>query len=260
VTCSRLDGPEGAPVVVLSNSLGTTLEMWEPQVPALSERFAVLRYDHPGHGSSRDGSPARSVEALARRVLEILDERGLERVSFCGLSLGGAVGMWLAMHEPERIDRLVLACTSARFRVRENWLARAAAVRGGGVEAVADAVLPLWFAEQTHRDAPTLVRAYREMMVSAEREGYAGCCDALADWDPGDGLAAIRAPTLVLAGSEDTATPRAQAEAIARRVAGARLSVLAGAGHLANLEQPEAFNRLLLEHLTTRPAVEVASG
>jgi 3-oxoadipate enol-lactonase len=98
------------------------------------------------------------------------------------------------------------------------------------------------------------------MMVSAEREGYAGCCDALADWDPGDGLAAIRAPTLVLAGSEDTATPRAQAEAIARRVAGARLSVLAGAGHLANLEQPEAFNRLLLEHLTARPAVEVASG
>ena len=191
-------------------------------------------------------------------MLAILDERGLERVSFCGLSLGGAVGMWLAMHAPERIDRLALACTSARFGVRENWLARAATVRAEGVEAVADAVLQLWFTPRTHRDQPELVRAYRAMMVSAEREGYAGCCEALADWEPGDELAAIRAPTLVLAGSEDPATPPAQGEAIARRIPGARLSVLEGAGHLANLEQPEAFNRLLLEHLTARPAVEVA--
>ena len=257
MTYSRLDGPADAPVVVLSNSLGTTLEMWEPQVPALSERFAVLRYDHPGHGTSA-GLTANSVEALARGVLGILDERGLERVSFCGLSLGGAVGMWLAMHEPARIDRLALACTSARFGVRENWLARAAAVRGEGVEAVADAVLQLWFTQRTRSDRPAFVRAYRAMMVSAEREGYAGCCEALADWDPGAELAAIRAPTLVLAGSEDPVTPPAQGEAIAHRIAEARLSVLEGAGHLANLEEPEAFNRLLLDHLTTRPAVEVA--
>jgi 3-oxoadipate enol-lactonase len=102
------------------------------------------------------------------------------------------------------------------------------------------------------------VRAYREMMVSAAREGYAGCCEALADWDPGDELAVIRAPTLVLAGSEDPVTPPAQGETVARHIAGARLSVLDGAGHLANLEEPEAFNRLLLDHLATRPAVEVA--
>jgi 3-oxoadipate enol-lactonase len=258
VRYSRLDGPADAPVVLLSNSLGTTLEMWEPQVPALSERFAVLRYDHPGHGTSRESPHAGSLEALARGVLEILDERGLERVSFCGLSLGGAVGMWLAMHEPGRIDRLVLACTSARFGVRENWLARAATVRAGGMEAVADAVLQLWFTQETHRDAPALVRRYREMMISAEREGYARCCEALADWDPGDELVAIRARTLVLAGSEDLATPPVQAEAIAQHIPGARLSVLEGAGHLANLERTDAFNRLLLEHLTTRPAVEVA--
>jgi 3-oxoadipate enol-lactonase len=258
VTYSRLDGPADAPVVVLSNSLGTTLEMWEPQVPALSEQFAVLRYDHPGHGTSRESPNANSVEALARGVLGILDERGLERVSFCGLSLGGAVGQWLALHRPARIHSLVLACTSARFGVRENWLARAATVRAEGVEAVADAVLQLWFTQRTHRDAPELVRAYRAMMVSAAREGYAGCCEALADWDPGDELAAIRAPTLVLAGSEDPATPPAQGEALARRIPTASLSVLEGAGHLANLEEPEAFNRLLLDHLRTRPAVEVA--
>jgi 3-oxoadipate enol-lactonase len=256
VTSSRLDGPADAPVVVLSNSLGTTLELWEPQIPALCEHFAVLRYDHPGHGHGRGSAPSRSVEALARGVLEILDERGLGRVSFCGLSLGGAVGMWLAMHAPERIDRLALACTSARSGLRENWLKRAETVRAGGVEAIADAVLQLWFSARTHRDNPALVSAYREMMISAEREGYAGCCEALADWDPGDGLTGIRAPTLVLAGSEDRATPPEQAEAIAQRIPGAGVSVLAGAAHLANLEQPGVFNRILLDHLTTRPAME----
>jgi 3-oxoadipate enol-lactonase len=258
VTSWHFDGSPNAPVVVLSNSLGTTLEMWEPQVPALSEHFGVLRYDHPGHGSARESAPARSVEALARGVLEQLDERGLERVSFCGLSLGGAVGMWLAVHAPERIDRLALACTSARFGLRENWLARAATVRAQGMEAIADAVLLLWFTQRTHREDPALVSAYRAMLVSAEPEGYTACCEALADWDPGDELAAIRAPTLVLAGSEDPATPPAQGEAIARRIPRARMCVLEGAGHLANLEEPEAFNRLLLDHLTTRPTVEVA--
>jgi 3-oxoadipate enol-lactonase len=258
MTHSRLEGPAGAPIVVLSNSLGTTHAMWEPQVPALSDYFAVLRYDHPGHGQSRGDPPVSSVEGLARRVLEILDERDIPRVSFCGLSLGGAVGMWLAMNAPERIDRLALACTSARFGTRENWLQRAATVRSCGLDAVADAVLALWFTPRTHRTAPALVSEYRAMMVSAEREGYAGCCEALADWGPGDALKAIRAPTLVLAGGEDPATPPAQGEAIQQRIPGARMSILAGAGHLANLEQPDAFTQLLLDHLTTSSAVEVA--
>jgi 3-oxoadipate enol-lactonase len=257
VTLSRFDGPADAPVVVLSNSLGTTLEMWEPQVPALSERFGVLRYDHPGHGGSRDDTPVRSVEGLARGLLKLLDQRGFQRVSFCGLSLGGAVGMWLAMYEPERIDRLVLACTSARFGLRENWLARAATVREEGVEAVADAVSLLWFTPRTHREQPALVAEFREMMVSADSEGYAGCCEALGDWDPGDTLAAIGTPTLVLAGSEDPATPPAQGEQIASLIPGARLSVLEGAGHLANVEEPAAFNRLLLDHLTAPSSLEV---
>jgi 3-oxoadipate enol-lactonase len=258
VTSSLLEGPAEAPVVVLSSSLGTTLAMWDPQVPALSAQFRVLRYDHPGHGRSRGDPAISSVAGLAGQVLELLDERGIARVSFCGLSLGGAVGMWLAMNAPERIDRLVLACTSARFGKRENWLQRAATVRSCGMEAIADAVLALWFTPRTHRTAPALVSEYREMMVSAERQGYAGCCEALADWDPGDALKAIRAPALVLAGSEDPATPPEQGEAIRERIPGARMSTLAGAGHLANLEQPEAFTQLLLDHLTTSTAVEVA--
>jgi 3-oxoadipate enol-lactonase len=253
---SRFDGPADATVVVLSNSLGTTLEMWEPQMPALSERFGVLRYDHPGHGGSRDATPVWSVEGLARGLLRLLDQRGFQRVSFCGLSLGGAVGMWLAMNEPERIDRLVLACTSARFGLRENWLARAATVREERVEAVADAVSQLWFTPRTHREQPELVAAYREMMVSAEAEGYAACCEALGDWDPGEALTAIRTPTVVIAGSEDPATPPAQGEAIASLIPGARLTVLEGAGHLANVEDPEAFNRLVLDHLTATSSLE----
>jgi 3-oxoadipate enol-lactonase len=258
VTFSRLDGPADAPVVVLSNSLGTTLAMWEPQMPMLAERFAVLRYDHPGHGEGRGATTPHSVEDLARGVLAILDERELARVSFCGLSLGGAVGMWLALYAPERIDHLVLACTSARFGLRENWLKRAATVRAEGMEAIADAVLALWFTPQTQRERPDVVQAYRAMMVSADPEGYAGCCEALGDWDPGEALTAIRAPVLVIAGSDDPAAPPAQAEAIRDRIPGARLTVLPGAGHIANVEQPEAFGGLLIEHLTTRPAVEVA--
>jgi 3-oxoadipate enol-lactonase len=258
VTISRLDGLAEAPVVVLSNSLGTTLAMWDPQMAALGERFGVLRYDHPGHGEGRGAPTARSVEELARGLLAILDERGLERVSFCGLSLGGAVGMWLAMHAPERIDRLVLACTSTRFGVPENWIKRAATVRAEGLEAVADPVLALWFTQRTHRERPELVRSYRAMMVSADPEGYAGCCEALAGWDPGDALGMIAAPALVLAGSEDPVTPPEQAEVIRSRIPGARMSVIPEAGHLANIEQPEAFAVLLLEHLTARGALEAA--
>jgi 3-oxoadipate enol-lactonase len=180
-------------------------------------------------------------------------------VSFCGLSLGGGVGQWLALHAPERIDRLVLACTSARFGVPENWLKRAATVRAEGLDVVADAILQLWFTPQTHRDQPELVRRYRAMMVSADPAGYAGCCEALAAWDPGPALGAITAPTLVVAGSEDPATPPAQAEAIRDVIPGARLHVLQGAGHLANVEQPEAFGRLLLEHLTAQSVVETSA-
>ena len=257
MTFSRLDGPADAPVLVLSNSLGTTLALWDLQMPALKEHFSVLRYDHPGHGLGSP-RPVSSVEELGRGVLEILDGHAIERASFCGVSLGGAVGMWLALNAPERIDRLVLACTSARFGTPERWRARIESVRAGGVETVADAVVDIWFTPQTRRDSPELVSAYRAMMVAAEPEGYAGCCEALAGWDPGDALAGIRSPTLVIAGSEDTATPPAQGEALKQRIPGARIAVMAGAGHLANLEQPEAFTRLLLGHLTTEFASEVA--
>src|SRR5919201_5117141 len=226
----RLDG-DGERVVVLAGSLGSTLAMWDQQVPALAQRFRVLRYDHPGHG----GSPllyVRSVEGLTEEVVALLDDLGLESVSFCGLSLGGAVGMRLALDAPERLDRLVLCCTSARFATPDFWEERARIVRESGVEAVADVVLERWFTPEFPD-----VRRYREMLVSTPGEGYARCCEAVRDWDVHGHLGGIRAPTLAIAGADDPSTPPADLEAIATEIPGARLVVLERARHLANVER-----------------------
>jgi 3-oxoadipate enol-lactonase len=238
----RVDG-DNERVVVLSGSLGSTLDLWDTQVPALTERFRVLRYDHPGHGSSTVLG-VRSVEGLAQEVVALLDELGLERVSFCGLSLGGAVGMRLALDAPERIDRLVLCCTSMRFANPGFWEERARAVREGGVEAIADAVLERWF---TPGFAD--VRRYREMLVSTPREGYARCCEALRHWDVRGKLGDVSAPTLVIAGADDPSTPPADLEAIAGEIPSARLVVIDGARHLANVEHADEFNAAILSFL-----------
>ena len=238
----RVEG-EGDCVVVLSGSLGSTLDMWDAQVPALVERFRVLRYDHPGHGGS-DLLDVRSVAGLAQGVVELLDELGVERASFCGLSLGGAVGMRLALDAPDRLDRLVLCATSMRFATPEFWDDRAHTVRDQGVEAVADAVLERWFTPGFGD-----VRRYREMLVSTPREGYARCCDALRDWDVRGKLGDVALPTLVVAGEDDPSTPLPDLEAIADEIPGARLVVLEHARHLANVERADEFNAALLELL-----------
>jgi 3-oxoadipate enol-lactonase len=238
----RIDG-EGDRVVLLSGSLGSTLEMWETQLPALVEDFRVLRYDHPGHGGSALPE-TRTIEAFARDVVALLDDLGVERVSFCGLSLGGAVGMQVALIAPDRLDRLVLCCTSMRFATTEFWEERIAAVRSGGVEAVADVVLERWFTPELPH-----VRRYREMLVSTPAEGYARCCEALRAWDARGKLAAVGTPTLAIAGSDDRSTPPAQLEAIAAEIDGARLVVIDRARHLANVERADEFNDALLGHL-----------
>ena len=238
----RVDG-RGDRTVVLSGSLGSTLAMWDPQLPALAERFRVLRYDHPGHGRS-PLQDVRTVDGLAGGVVRLLDRLGLERVSFCGLSLGGAVAMRLALDVPDRIDRLVLCCTSARFGSPETWDERARLVRGRGVEAVADVVLERWFTPEFAD-----VRRYRAMLVSTPPEGYARCCEAVRDWDARGALGAIRAPTLAVAGAEDPASPPEDLEAIAAEIPEARVVVLERARHLANVERADAFNAALLAHL-----------
>jgi 3-oxoadipate enol-lactonase len=233
---------EGDRVVVLSGSLGSTLAMWDPQVPAVADRFRVLRYDHPGHGRS-PLSEDRTVAALAVQLLGLLNDLGFAQVSFCGLSLGGAVGIRVALDAPDRIDRLVLCSTSARFSTPEFWDRRAALVRNGGVDAVADEVLDRWFTP----GFPD-VRRYRDMLVSTPAEGYARCCEAVRDWDVRGALGAVQAPTLAIAGADDPSTPPGELKAIVTEIPGSRLSVLDGR-HLVNVEQADPFNEALLAHL-----------
>jgi len=247
----RLDGPDDAPVVVFSNAIGTSLELWDEQAEALASRFRVLRYDHRGQGGSDVPRGPYSLPLLAADLTSLLDELGIAQVSFVGLSLGGAVGMQFASANPARLDRLVLACTSARFGSPESWLERAALVRRGGIAPLVEPVLARWFTSDVPAEA---VARYRAMLEATPVEGYAGCCEALAGWDFRARLGGIHAPTLVLAGAEDPATPLEHAEEIAEGAA-ARLVVLEGASHLANVEQPAAFTAAVLELLTSEVAV-----
>lgn len=228
-------------VVALSGSLGSTSAMWDAQAGSLERAgFRVVRLEHPGHG----GAPVEGVSTvaeLARRAVALV---GGERFAFVGLSLGGAIGIRLALDAPDRVERLVLACTSARFGPPEQWRERAATVRARGMEAVAEAVLERWFTP-----AFDDVRRYREMLLSTDPEGYARCCEAVAGWDARDELVRLTARTLVISGADDPATPPEHGDAIAAAVPAARHRVLADARHLANVERAEEFNALLLEHL-----------
>lgn len=219
--------------LVYCGSLGSTAEMWEPQPPA----------DHvfelPGHGAEPvvDGV---TIDSLARHILDSVDGS----FSYVGLSIGGSIGMRVAALAPDRVERLVLACTSAQFGDPAQWLDRAATVRADGLEAIVDAVLARWFVP----GFPGVER-WREMFLSVDREGYARCCEALAGRDGTDDLTRIVAPTLVVAGTEDPTSPPAEAENIAAHLRDARVALIGGAAHLANVGDPDAFNRLLEEHL-----------
>ena len=225
--------------VVLSGSLGSTRAMWDAQLRALG-KYKVLSFEHPGHGEALVEEFA-GVADLARHILGEVTE---EKFSFVGLSLGGAIGMRIALDAPDRLDRLVLACTSARFSEPDFWLERAHTVRNVGIEAIADVVLERWFTPRF-----TDVSRYRSMLLSIDPEGYARCCEALEEWDIREELGKIRAQTLVIAGAEDPSTPPSYGELIASRIPGARFELLERAAHLANVERPDEFNELLVQHL-----------
>ena len=245
----HLRGPEDAPVLVLSNSLGTTQELWERQLPVLADRFRLLTYDHPGHGASELPEDTSTVEQFAGGLLGLLDDLGLERVSLCGVSLGGMVGMALALDAPERVERLVLACTSAYLGPPAGLAERARIVRTQGTEAVADTVVGRWFTSALEREEPDTVARFRAMLAATPPEGYARCCEAVGAWDARERISAIAVPVLVVVGAADPATPVEHAELIASRIPGARLEVLERAAHLANVERAEAFTNAVLEHL-----------
>jgi 3-oxoadipate enol-lactonase/4-carboxymuconolactone decarboxylase len=245
----HLEGPKAAPLLVLSSSLGTTSDMWTPQLRPLLGRFRVLRYDHRGHGATSAPPGPYTIEQLATDVIELVDSLGETRFSICGLSLGGMVAMWLAAHFPARVDRLVLCCTSAYLPPAEQWSARAAAVRASGTSALLDTLLGRWFTEGFPARRPDVAGLVARMLSVADAEGYAKCCEAIAAMDQREDLASITAPTLVIAGAADPVTTPAMAFELHQRIAGSSLTVLPAAAHLANLEQPERFTAAVVDHL-----------
>jgi 3-oxoadipate enol-lactonase len=245
----RFDGPAGAPVLVLGSSLGTTGAMWDDNLEALGERFRLLRYDARGHGGSPVPDGPYTMDELGADVLRLLDRLGIERASYCGLSLGGMIGMWLASEAPARIDRLVLCCTVPHFPPRELWDERIEIVRTQGIEPMVEPALDRWLPPDVRAARPEAEEHLRALIRSTSPEGYAGCCEAIRDMDLRDRLGAIRAPTLVVAGSQDPSTPAEKVRRIAEAVDGARYVELEGAAHIANMARPVEFSRAVLDHL-----------
>jgi 3-oxoadipate enol-lactonase len=244
-----VDGPAEAPVLVLGSSLGTTGEMWQPQLSMLADRFRVVRYDHRGHGGSPVPPGPYRIDDLGGDVLALLDHLGLARVHLAGLSMGGMVGMWLAAHAPERVDRLALLCTSALLGPPSTWVERAAAVRAGGMAAIADAVLARWFTPGFFAEHPGVVGWARRLLMSTPPEGYANCCAVIETMDLTGDLPAITAPTLVVAGADDPATPPSHAESIVDGIPDARLEIVPDSAHVASIEQPAVVGQLLVSFL-----------
>jgi len=245
----RIEGPADAPALLLSNSIGTTRDLWARQTPAFAGPFRLIRYDARGHGQSDAPAGDYTVGQLGEDVLAVLDDAGIEAAHVCGLSLGGITAMWLAVHAPQRVRRLVLASTGARIGSAELWNDRIAIVRSKGMAALADRAVERWFSPGfRERDGDT-VHAFKAMLQDCPAEGYAGCCAALRDADLSDAIGSIRAPTLAIGGTADTATPIALSEYIRDRIPGARLVALDSA-HLSNVEQADAFTEAVVEFLS----------
>jgi 3-oxoadipate enol-lactonase len=245
-----IDGPTDAPPLVLGPSLGTTAAMWEPQLPVLAERFRVIRYDARGHGSSPVPPGPYTIDDFADDLLQLLDRHGVDAAHIAGISLGGMTAMAFAAAHPERVHRLVLACTSAHLAAPEAWADRAAQVRAGGTSAIADAVVSRWATPAYAAAHPEVMTRLHSLLVNSPDDGYVASCGAIERMDLRDRLPGIAAPTLVIAGAQDLAIPPVHAEDIVARLPNARLALLDPGAHLANIEQPDAFANLVIEHLS----------
>lgn len=244
----RIDGEPAAPALVLSNSLGTDLHMWDPQIPEFARRFRVIRYDTRGHGESAVTKGPYSIEQLGRDVLGVMDALGVERAHFCGLSLGGMTGTWLAANDGYRIDRLVLANTAARIPNAEAYDTRIQNVRAGGMQAVAPAVIERWFTPSFIALHGEEVARTRAMLERCPAEGYIAACAAVRDMDQRGHLKAITRPTLVIAGMHDVPTPPSEARALVDAIGGAQYLELP-ASHLSNIEAAPLFTAAVLDFL-----------
>lgn len=243
-------GKRGSPAVIFTGSLGTDLTMWQPQADRIKPRFCTLRYDIRGHGSSAVPPGPYSMADLGSDLVGLLDRLGIERASLCGLSIGGMISMWVAAHAPERVERLVLCCTSAQLGPPETWRERAATVRAEGVGAIADAVLGRWFTPRFAAAHPEVIERMRGMLTATPPEGYAGCCEAIAAMDLTPDLPSVTAPTLVIAAEQDPSTPPEHGRRIAELIPGARFELISPAAHIATVERPDLTTAMILRFLS----------
>jgi len=256
----RFEGVEGRPVLVLSHSIGTDHGMWEPQIPDFLRHFRVLRYDTRGHGASEATSGEYSVEQLGHDVLGLLDHLGIARFAWCGLSMGGGIGQWVALKAPDRLNHLVLANTSARFGDPSMWENRIKTVGEGGMAAILNFALQRFFGEKSLQCASADVSSLRSVLLGTDPQGYIGCCAALRDFDNRAQLANIATPTLVIVGDHDVSTPWAgNGEVLAQEIPNAK-SVHLAAAHLSNLEQPHSFTAAVLEFLVSDQRSSTSRG
>jgi 3-oxoadipate enol-lactonase len=247
----RVDGPANAPALLLLGSLGTTSEIWRPQIQPFASERRVIRLDTRGHGQS-DASPGHFTLAdLGADALGVLEAAGVGRAAVCGVSLGGMTAIWLAAHAPERISTLVAVSTGLKIGVRATWEERVQQVRAGGTEAVADASMGRWFTQRFRDLHPDVVTWCRAMLSGCPIDGYVSSCGILMDADLHAAAPNITAPTLVIVGREDPVTPPASAREIADHIPGARLLTLE-ASHICTVELPEEFNDAVLEFLGSR--------
>lgn len=256
----RLEGADGRPVLMFSHSLGCDHSQWDPQVDALQQHFRVLRYDLRGHGASDVTPGDYSVEMLARDALAIADSLGIAQFAFCGLSLGGMIGQWLAAHAPDRLTHVILANTSPRFPDPNVMETRRREVLERGMAAMKDLVMPRFFSEETLTANPPAVSRIRRVFVSTDPAGYAACCAAIRDMDQTARLGAIRTPTLIIVSDHDVSTPwQGHGEVLAREIAHARVEHLPTA-HLSNLERPRSFTAALLKFVSPPVGDTLAPG
>src|ERR1700754_2361890 len=246
-----VEGRDGGPTLMLSNSLGCTLQMWEPQMKAFTQLFRVIRYDRRGHGKSGVPAGPYSMERFGKDVLAILDDLNIERVHWCGVSMGGMVGQWLGGNAPQRVGKLVLAITACYYPDRTNWLNRIKAVNEGGLAAIADAVIAAWLPADFREREPQITTRLKQMLLEPPAQGYVACCEALSRLDQRDLLPRITAPTLVIAGRHDVATPVEAGEFIRSRIPGASMTLL-DAAHISNVEQSHNFTEAVVGFLTQR--------
>lgn len=245
----RVEGNPDGEALVFVNSLGTDLRMWNMQADALGARYRVIRYDCRGHGASDVAGETASLEQLGGDLVGLLDHLGVDRAHLCGLSLGGITSLWVAVHHPRRIMRAVFANTAARHGTREEWDARIAAVRDGGMAAVRDVVVERFLGAAFRAAHPDAARWVGEMVLATSPVGYIAACTALRDADLRDVVGGIAVPALIVASELDESTPLSLGEALHRAIRGSELAVLPGAAHLSAVERPDEFNRLLTRFL-----------